>query len=244
MDTGRVPARLVGALFILASASAIVGTLMYVPALQDLGLLSIGAEVGHQIRLGALSELVLVCSAVGTAVLLFPVLRRQHEGLALGYVAFRLLEAVFILIGLLSLLTLSTVGTGSGEATGVVAPAVQASRQLLISLHRWTFILGPNLMLGVNTLLCAVLLYTAKLVPRFISGLGIVGAVLVFAAALLELFGVIEQLSLWGVGLALPVATYEMLLAGWLIVKGLRSPAPAAEIAGKPAPAAPALNTV
>ena len=237
MNTGRPPARLVGTLFILASASAVVGTLMYAPVLKDLGLLSSGAEAGHRIRLGALSELVLVCSAVGTAVLLFPVLRRQHEGLAVGHVAFRLLEAVFILIGLLSLLTLSTMGTGSGEATGVIASADQASRQLLIALHRWTFILGPNLMLGVNTFLCALLLYTAKLVPRFISGLGIVGAVLVFAAALLELFGTIEQISLWGVGLALPVATYEMLLAGWLIIKGLKSPAPAAGIAGKSVPA-------
>nr|WP_256566066.1 DUF4386 domain-containing protein [Deinococcus sp. QL22] len=106
----------------------------------------------------------------------------------------------------------------------------------------WTFILGPNLMLGVNTFLCALLLYAAKLVPRFISGLGMVGAVSVFAAGLLELFGIIEQISAWGVGLALPVAAYEMMLAGWLLVKGLKTFTPAVGTVSQPAQTAPALN--
>jgi hypothetical protein len=85
--------------------------------------------------------------------------------------------------------------------------------------------LGPNFMLGINTMMCCYLLYKSKLVPRFISVIGLAGAALIFIAALLEMFGVILQLSTWGAVLAIPVAAYEMILAVWLIVKGFNSSA-------------------
>ena len=87
-------------------------------------------------------------------------------------------------------------------------------------MHTWTFALGPLFMLGVNTFMYSYLLYKSKLVPRPLAGLGLTGATLVLVAALLVLFGVYPQLSVPVTLLALPIASYEMILAGWLIVKG------------------------
>ena len=84
---------------------------------------------------------------------------------------------------------------------------------------------GPNFMLGINTLLYSSLLFATRLVPRPLATLGMVGAVSVFTAAILEMFGVIEQVSLWGGLLALPVALFEMSLAVYLLVKGFKSTA-------------------
>lgn len=78
-------------------------------------------------------------------------------------------------------------------------------------------------MLGVNTMMCSYLLYQTILVPRFIGVMGLAGATLILIAALLEMFGVILQISAWGAVLATPVALYEMTLAVWLIVKGFNS---------------------
>ncbi|WP_256237130.1 DUF4386 domain-containing protein [Bacillus sp. EB600] len=91
---------------------------------------------------------------------------------------------------------------------------------MLKAVHDWTFLLGPNFMLGINSMMYSYLFFKSKLVPRFISILGMTGATLVFMAALLEMFGVIQQVSVWGVILSLPVAANEMILAVWLIFKG------------------------
>jgi hypothetical protein len=118
--------------------------------------------------------------------------------------------------------------TLSQEFVNAPAPnpeSFQTSGALLIAIHDWTFMLGPNFMLGINTMMCCYLLYKSKLVPRFISVIGLAGAALIFIAALLEMFGVILQLSTWGAVLAIPVAAYEMILAVWLIVKGFNSSA-------------------
>jgi hypothetical protein len=141
---------------------------------------------------------------------------------ALGYVGFRLLEAVLILMGTVSILVLLALRQAHAGGTILDAASLQAADQLLRSAHAWAFILGPNFMLGINTLLYSSLLYQTKLVPRPIAILGLVGALSVFTAALLEMFGVIEQVSAWGAALALPVAIYEMSLAVYLIMKGFK----------------------
>lgn len=208
--------RVVGVLFILASVAAVIGVVLYAPMLADPDLFFAVPNQVLRVKLGVLAELVLACAAVGTATLLFPYLKRQHEGLALGYVALRLLEAALIVMGVLSVLTLLSVNVGVTEVPG----DRRVVNQLLLAAREWTFLLGPNVVLGLNTLLCGVLLYTSRLVPRWLSALGMTGAVLVIGAALLTLFGVLVPLSPAAVLLALPVAVYEMVLAVWLIVKG------------------------
>jgi hypothetical protein len=105
------------------------------------------------------------------------------------------------------------------------ASAYHAAGTLLLAVHTWTFVLGPLFMLGINTFMYSYLLYKSKLVPQPLAILGLSGATLVLGAALLVLFGVYPQLSVPVSLLAVPIAAYEMILAGWLIVKGFNSSA-------------------
>lgn len=220
MKSANLAEKVVGVLFILAAASSIIGLLLYDPILGDPDYLVNGAAHANQVILGALMELILVVSAVGTSITMFPFLRRYNESIALGHVCFRFMEAVIITVGIVSVLSLLTL---SQEYVAAGAPDVasyQASGTVFHAVHDWTFLLGPNFMLGINTMLYSYIFYQSKLVPRFISLLGMTGATLVFIAALLEMFGVFSQLSVWGALLSLPVAANEMILAVWLIAKG------------------------
>ncbi|KRF04819.1 hypothetical protein ASG89_21190 [Paenibacillus sp. Soil766] len=224
MNVNRRTAIKVGILFIVAALTSIIGLILYNPLLNDANYLIQGAEHANQIILGAIFELTLVVSAIGTSILLFPILRKHNESIALGYVCFRFLEAIVIMIGIISVLSLLTL---SQEFVNTVAPnesSFRTSGTLLIAIHDWTFLLGPNFLLGINTMMCSYLLYKTKLVPRFISYMGLTGATLIFIAALLEMFSIIAQLSTWGAILAIPVAAYEMTLAVWLLVKGFDAP--------------------
>ncbi|MFC5448648.1 DUF4386 domain-containing protein [Paenibacillus aestuarii] len=220
MISNQKASNIVGILFILAAVSAVLGLIFYKPILNDPDYLIHGAEHANQVVIGALMELILVVSAVGTATTMFPFLRKVNETIALWHICFRFLEAVIITIGIisvLSLLTLSRAFIASGASDMI---SFQVSGTVLKAIHDWTFLLGPNFMLGINTMMYSYLFYRSRLVPRFIPILGMTGAVLVFVCALLVMFGVIEQVSTWGGILALPVAVNEMTLAIWLIVKG------------------------
>jgi hypothetical protein len=220
MNPNRKSAIIVGVLFILATVSAIIGLLLYDPILNNSDYLIKGSENANQVILGAVFELILVCSAIGTSITMFPLLRKQNESIALGYVCFRFLEAVIITVGIVSVLSLLTLSQEFVKAVDPNVSSFQTTGRLLLAVHDWTFILGPNLLLGVNTMMCSYLLYISKLVPRIISVWGLTGATLIIIAALLQMFGIILQLSTWVAILAIPVASYEMILAVWLIIKG------------------------
>ena len=143
-------------------------------------------------------ELILVVSAVGTAATMFPFLRKYNETIALWHVCFRFLEAVVITIGIISILSLLTLSREYAAAGSPDIASYQASGTLLKAIHKWTFLLGPNFMLGINTMMYSYIFYKSKLVPRFIPILGMTGATLVFICAFLVMFGVIEQVSIWG----------------------------------------------
>ena len=220
MNADRKKAIIVGVLFILATVTSIIALVLYQPFLNNPDYLMKSFKNENWVILGALFELILACSAVGTAIMLFPYLRISNESIALGYVCFRFLEVVFIVIGVVSVLTLLTLRHEYVDAVAPHVSSFKTSNTLLIAVHDWTFLLGPNFMLGVNTMMCSYLLYQSKLVPRFIAGIGLIGATLIFIAALLEMFSIILQVSTWGVVLATPIALYEMILAVWLIFKG------------------------
>lgn len=217
--THRQAATIVGVFYILAAVTAILGLILYGPILSGPDYLIQGAEHKNQVILGAIMELILVCSAIGTAVGLFPFLRKYNESIALAYLCFRFLEAVLITIGIISVLSLLTLSQ-EFVAAAPNASTFHASGTLLIAVHNWTFLLGPSFMLGINTALYSYLLYRSRLVPRLIGVMGLTGATLVFLEALLVLFGVVSQVSVWGALLALPVTAFELTLAVWLIVKG------------------------
>jgi hypothetical protein len=228
MNSNKKAAKIVGILFILAAVTAVAGVLLYDPFLNRPDYLMNGSKHANQVIWGALMELILVVCAVGTATTMFPILRRYNETVALWHVCFRFLEAIIITIGVISVLSLLTLSR-EFVAGGAANPAsFESSGIVLKAIHEWTFMLGPNFMLGINTMMYSYIFYKTKLVPRFISTLGMTGATLVFICALLVMFGVIEQVSVWGGILALPVAANEMILAGWLLVKGFNQSALAA----------------
>lgn len=225
MDSNQKAANIVGILLILATVTAVAGVLLYDPILNGPDYMINGTEHANQVVLGALMELILVVSAVGTATAMFPILRKYNETIALWHICFRFLEAMIITVGVISVLSLLTL---SREFVAAGAPDIasfQTSGIVLNAIHDWTFLLGPNFMLGINTVMYSYIFYKTKLVPRFISTLGMAGATLIFTCALFVMFGVFPQLSVWGVILAIPVATYEMILAVWLIVKGFNKSA-------------------
>lgn len=212
MSPDRRTAVAAGLLFLLTEAAAIAGAILYRPLLGAAdGRLAQGA--GTQALLGVLCEVVLVVAVAGTGAALFPVLRRHGEGLALGYAFGRLLEAAVIAVGIVAVLALVTLRRDAGAADGGADAALAA-------LHDWTFLLGPNIALGLNTVLLAYLAYRARLVPRSIAVLGLVGGPLICASAVAVMFGAYEQLSTAGAVAALPVFAWELALAGRLIVSG------------------------
>jgi hypothetical protein len=225
MNSNKIVAKIVGVLFILAAVSAVAGVLLYDPILKDQDYLIKGSEYYNQVVLGAVMELILVVSAIGTATLMFPLLRKYNETIALWHVCFRFLEAVVITIGIISVLSLLTLSQDFVAGVYTDIGYYQASGTTLKAIHDWTFLLGPNFMLGINTIMYSYIFYKSKLVPRFISILGMTGATLIFICAFLVMFDVIEQVSIWGGLLAIPVAANEMILAVWLIVKGFNESA-------------------
>ncbi|TXS49875.1 DUF4386 domain-containing protein [Streptomyces sp. t39] len=210
MSPDRRTAVAAGSLFLLTEAAAIAGAILYRPLLGAAdGRLAQGADT--RALLGALCEVVLVVAVAGTGAALFPVLRRHGEGLALGYAFGRLLEAAVIALGIVAVLTLVTLRRDAGAAGADAA---------LVAVHDWTFLLGPNIALGLNTVLLAYIAYRARLVPRFIAVLGLVGGPLICASAVAVMFGAYAQLSVAGAAAALPVFAWELALAGRLIVRG------------------------
>jgi len=220
----------VGVMFILATVSAMLGLLVfYPPILTGPDYLINGAAHANQVLLGALMEFVLVCTAIGTAIGLFPVLRPYGERIALAHLCFRFLEAVIILVGIVAVLSLLTVSQDFVAAAAPDASTYHVSGVLLHAVYNWAFMFGPLFLLGVNTLMYSSLLYKSKLVPRPLAALGLTGATLVLVYAMLVMFGVAVRGSDLFMLLALPIALYEMILAGWLIVKGFN---PAASAVG------------
>ena len=230
VHTDRRSATFVGIMFILATVSSMLGLFyFYPPILTDPNYLVNGAAHTNQVVLGALMELVLVVSAIGTAIGLFPVLRPYGERIALGHLCFRFLEAVVITIGIvafLSLLTLSQTFVASGADD---ASSFHVAGAVLHAVYKWTSMIGPLFFLGINTLMYSSLLYKSKLVPRPLAVWGLTGAILVFGYAMLVVFGVAVQAADRWVFLAMPIGIFEMVFAGWLIAKGFNPSATASE---------------
>jgi hypothetical protein len=189
----------------------------YAPVLDDPRYI-VGAGADTRVSLGAILEVILIIANIGTAVVLWPVLKRQSEILALGYVTARVVECVFIAVGILSLLSVVTLRQ---EAAGADAALLVAVGESLVALHNWTFLLGPGFIVGIgNGLMLGYLMYTSGLVPRGMTMLGLIGGPVLMAAAIAVIFGVIEQGGLWQTLASAPEFFWELSLGIWLIVKG------------------------
>jgi hypothetical protein len=178
---------------------------------------------GHTVVLvGGFLEVIVALAGIGTAVTLYPVVKRQNEGVALGFAAARVLEASMIFAGVVSLLSLVTLRQHLGSATGANSAALVTTAASHVAIYNWTFLLGQSFMPGINALLLGSLMYQSRLVPRIIPVIGLAGAPLLIGAVFATLFGGIGQGSSVAALRALPVAAWELSLGIWLVVKGFR----------------------
>jgi hypothetical protein len=194
---------------------------------------------GHTaVLVGGFLEVIVALAGIGTAVTLYPVVKRQNEGVALGFAAARVLEAVMIFTGVVSLLSLVTLRQDLGGATGANTAALVTTSASHVAVYNWTFLLSQSLMPGINALLLGSLLYRSRLVPRIIPVIGLIGAPLLIAAVIATLLsGSVPPPSAATLA-ALPVAAWELSLGIWLVVKGFKpSPITAAMDAANTPPA-------
>ena len=220
MSATRGAAVAAGVFFLITEVAAMAGLLLYQPLLSDPGYV-LGTGDDTRVLLGGLLELVLVAAIVGTGVVLYPIVKRQSHSVALGYLSARLMEAAVIIVGIIAVLSVVTLRRDSAGDTALVAVA-----EALVAIHDWTFLFGPNVLLGANSVLLAYLMYRSRLVPRPIAVLGLIGGSLICVSAAAVMFGLYEQVSAVGSAAALPVFAWELSLAAYLIIKGFK-PSPA-----------------
>jgi hypothetical protein len=188
-------ARVTSVLFLITFITSIPAFFFYAPVLDDPRYTFGGAGTDNSVLWGAFLELLLIIANIGTAVVLYPVVKRQNEILALGYVTARIVECVFIAVGILSLLSVVTL---RHEASGADTGSLVAVSQSLVALHDWMFLLGPGILTGFGTgLILGYLMYRSALVPRGMAVVGLIGGPLVTASGVAVLFGVIEAGSVW-----------------------------------------------
>jgi Domain of unknown function (DUF4386) len=213
-------ARVFGVLYLITFVTSIPAALLYQPLL-DHPIAYIAGGHDNQIIFGALLELLLIIANIGTAVVIFPVVRRQSEELALGYVTARLFECTFILVGILAVLGIVTLQQEvAGPNEGTIAYTLAAIKD-------WTFLLGPGWVVGWgNGLILGYLMYRSGLVPRPMTWLGLIGGPLIIISGTLVLLGVADSGGpLQGVA-TIPEALWELFLGIYCTTRGFKPSSP------------------
>jgi len=216
MDSQRI-ARIFGVLYLLTFVTSIAALLLFQPVLDDpAGYVANGGS-DNRIFFGALLELLLIITNIGTAVVIYPIVRRQNPVLAIGYVTARIVECTFILVGILAVLSIVTLSQqNAGGDEGAIA-------YTLAALKDWTFILGPGFIVGWgNGLILGYLMYASGLVPRPLTWLGLVGGPLIILSGIAVMFDGGHPHE-WYQGIAtIPEAIWEFALGVYALVWGFR----------------------
>jgi hypothetical protein len=216
-------ARITGILFLITFIGSIPAQfILYSHVLNNTHYV-LGAGGDTRVFLGALLELAVIIANIGTAVVLFPIVKRQNEGVALAYVTSRVVESVIIGMGIFSLLTIVTLRQGVAGTAGADTATLVIAGKSLVAFHDWTFLFGPGLFAGVgNGMLLGYLMYRSGLVPRRMAMLGLIGGPLIAAAFVAVLFGVFDAGSSWqGIATA-PEFVWELSLGIYLTFKGFK----------------------
>ncbi len=210
--------------------TAIAALALYDPVLNDAAYI-LGAGDDGRIQAGALLEFLLMVGNVGTAVVMFPILRRYSEALSLSYVGSRVVESTIIGVGAISLLSILTLRDDLAVSIGGDAGSLDIAGQTLVAVHDWSFLLGPGFCVGVNGILLGWLMYRTGLMPQRLALLGVIGGPLIFVSSIAVLFGAYEQNGAHVI-FSIPEAAFEASFAIYLIVKGFR---PSPVLSGAPA---------
>ena len=220
----RTTAIAAASFFLLTDITAIVGLLLYQPLLTNPKFITSVDANATQILMGALLEIMLSACIVGTAVVLYPILKKQSQALAMGYVIFRAIEATIILVGVACILTTLSMRS-SFLALGGDASAYEAIGAAFVALQKWTFLLGPNIILPINATILGYLLFKSRLVPRAISSLYLFDGPILLASSICVLFGLYGQTAPLAIAIAMPALAFEVSFSFWLIVKGFNQSA-------------------
>lgn len=188
----------------------------------------LGAGSDSGVLLAAFSEVVVALAGVGTAVVLFRVVRRQSETAAIGFVASRVVEGALIIVGVVSVLTLLTLRTDVAGTTGADQASLVTTGHALSAAYDWTFLLSQGLMPAFNGLCLGYALYRSGLVPRILPTLGLIGAPLLLASDVAMFFGLYDRMSIAAALATIPIAVWEFSLGVYLVVRGFRPAAVAA----------------
>ncbi len=236
MDPMRRTALLAGVLYLITFVS--IPTLaLYKPVKDHVGTFILGAGSSTGVMWGAASEIIVGLAGIGTAVVLYPVLKRQNKTAALGLVAARMLETSLIFVGVISLLSIITLRNHVAGTAGADPAALVTVGHALVAVYNSTFLLSQSLMPVACDLLLGYLLYRSGLVPRILPIIAFVGAPLLLASDIAVFAGAYSQVSALAGLASVPVAAFEFSLGVWLIVKGFK---PSAITAGMVASCPPA----
>src|ERR671919_1885000 len=238
-DTMRRTALAGGVLYLMTFLS-IPRMALFGPVLDNPDyILGSGSVTG--VIVGIVLELIVAFAIVGTGVALYPILKRQNEGVALGFVSARVVETGIIAVGIISLLAVVTLRQDA--AAGTDAASLVATGQGLVAVQNLTFLIGQGLLPGINGILLGYLFYRSGLVPRIMPALGLIGGPLMISSVIGQLFGINEQVSTWSLIALVPIFLWEFSLGVWLVVKGFRPSAVAALHANERASDQPALSS-
>lgn len=220
MNNNIKTARIVGALFIIATVAYSLAVVLLDPIIGGSDYLTNISANEKTLIIGTFLVLIDAVAVAGIAIVIYPVLKKHNEALALGYVGARIGESVLFSVNVITTLTLLTLSQEFVKAGSLDTSYYQTLGTVLLAAGNWAYLLGLGLAFAISALILNFVLYQSRLVPRWLSGLGFIGAVLVFANFLLEYFA-IEPVEI----LYLPIAVQEMIFAVWLIVKGFNSSA-------------------
>ena len=211
--------------------TSIPALLLYHPVLHDHNYI-LGAGHDTRIELAAFLEILLMISNIGVAVVMYPILKRESERLALGYVASRIVESTMIGVGVVALFSVVTLRGDLAASVGANAGSLAIVGRALVAIHNWTFLMGPGFCVGVNDLLLGYLMYSTGLMPPGLAMVGVIGGPLIFASKIGVVFGAYGITSSTAGIFAIPVFVFEASFAIYLIVKGFR---PSRVLSGEPA---------
>jgi hypothetical protein len=184
----------------------------------------VGAGADTRVEWGALLEVLLIIANIGTALVVFPILKWQNEWLALGYVAARIMESMFIGVGILSVLSVVTLRKDFAGSGGADAASLVTAGKSLIAVKDWTFVLGPGFVVGVgNGLILGYLMYRSGLMPRGLAMLGLVGGPLVCISGIAVVLNAIDRQSTTQFVMTIPEILWELSLCIYPTVKGFKS---------------------
>jgi len=222
MNSNRKTAIIVGVLFITATVAYSLGVIFLDPILGGSDYLTKAFENENQVIIGALLVLIDAVAVAGIGIVIYPILKKHNETLALGYAGARIVESVLFIVNVIFILTLLTLSQEFVKAGVLDASYYLTLGTLLLAAGDWAFLFGFGLAFTLSALILNFLLYQSKLIPRWLSGWGFIGAVLIFAYYLLQFFSN-NQVEI----LFYPIAVQEMVFAVWLIIKGFNSSATA-----------------